>query len=51
MRDEMIAKNKATALDVLHFSMKASLDVLQRAPTLEAVLYGLNTGEPTSLMA
>lgn len=48
MRDEMIAKNKATALDVLHFSIKASLDVLQRAPTLEAVLYGLNTGKPTS---
>ncbi|KAH6622947.1 Mus7/MMS22 family-domain-containing protein [Chaetomium tenue] len=45
MRDEMVAKNKATALDVLHFSVKASLDVLQRAPTLEAVLYGLNTGQ------
>ncbi|EAQ83860.1 hypothetical protein CHGG_10264 [Chaetomium globosum CBS 148.51] len=44
MRDEMVAKNKATALDVLHFSVKASLDVLQRAPTLEAVSYGLSTG-------
>jgi hypothetical protein len=44
MRDEMVAKNKATALDVLHFSVKASLDVLQRAPTLGAALYGLNTG-------
>ncbi|KAK4120776.1 hypothetical protein N657DRAFT_578874 [Parathielavia appendiculata] len=43
LRDEMVAKNKATALDVLHFSVKASLDVLQRAPTLEAALYGLNT--------
>ncbi|KAH6847955.1 Mus7/MMS22 family-domain-containing protein [Chaetomium sp. MPI-CAGE-AT-0009] len=45
MRDEMIAKNKATALDVLHFSVKASLDVLRRAPTLGAVLYGLSTGQ------
>ncbi|KAK4115642.1 hypothetical protein N656DRAFT_842476 [Canariomyces notabilis] len=44
-RDEMIAKNKATALDVLRFSMKASLDVLQRAPTLEAALGGLNTAQ------
>ncbi|GAB1313077.1 Mus7/MMS22 family-domain-containing protein [Madurella fahalii] len=43
MRDEMIAKNKATALDILHFSVKASLDVLQRAPTLETALGGLNT--------
>ncbi|KAK4100975.1 hypothetical protein N658DRAFT_471854 [Parathielavia hyrcaniae] len=43
LRDEMVAKNKATALDVLHFSAKASLDVLRRAPTLEAALYGLNT--------
>jgi hypothetical protein len=48
-RDEMVAKNKATALDVLHSLMKASLDVLQRAPTLEAALYGLNTGKSTSV--
>ena len=45
MRDDMIAKNKATALDVLHFSVKASLDVLQRAPTLDAALCGLNTSK------
>lgn len=45
MRDEMIAKNKATALDILHFSVKASLDVLQRAPTLEAALGCFNTSE------
>lgn len=43
-RDEMVAKNKATALDVLHCLGKASLDVLQRAPTLAAALYALNTG-------
>ena len=49
-RDEMVAKNKATALDVLHHSVKASLDVLQRAPTLEAALCGLNTSTLTSLM-
>jgi hypothetical protein len=48
-RDEMVAKNKATALDVLHSLVKASLDVLQRAPTLEAALYGLNTGRLTPL--
>ncbi|KAL2133588.1 hypothetical protein VTI74DRAFT_2063 [Chaetomium olivicolor] len=45
VRDEMVAKNKASALDVLHFSVKASLDVLKRAPTLEAALYALNTGQ------
>lgn len=43
-RDEMVAKNKASALDVLHYAMKASLDVVQRAPTLGAALYGLNRG-------
>ncbi|KXX75508.1 Protein mms22 [Madurella mycetomatis] len=43
IRDEMVAKNKATALDILHFSVKASLDVLHRAPTLEAALGGFNT--------
>ncbi|KAL2264415.1 hypothetical protein VTK26DRAFT_3302 [Humicola hyalothermophila] len=41
-RDEMVAKNKATALDILLFSAKASLDVLRRAPTLESALYGLS---------
>jgi hypothetical protein len=48
MRDNMIARNKATALDVLHFSIKASLDVLQRAPTLGETLYGLNTSKLAS---
>ncbi|VBB83781.1 Putative Protein similar to C6B12.02c of Schizosaccharomyces pombe [Podospora comata] len=43
MKDEMIAKNKTTALDVLFVCLKASLDVLQRAPSLEAAIYGLNT--------
>ncbi|KAL2018628.1 hypothetical protein VTK56DRAFT_531 [Thermocarpiscus australiensis] len=45
VRDDMIAKNKATALGVLHFSVKASLDVLQRAPNLEAALCALNTAQ------
>ncbi|KAK4144073.1 Mus7/MMS22 family-domain-containing protein [Dichotomopilus funicola] len=45
MRDDMVAKNKATALDVLHFSARASLDVLHRAPTLGAALYGLSLGQ------
>lgn len=45
VRDEMVAKNKATALDVLHFSAKASLDVLKRAPNLQEALYGLNTSK------
>ncbi|KAK4165066.1 protein mms22 [Cladorrhinum sp. PSN259] len=43
MRDDMIAKNKASALDVLSLSIKTSLVVLKRAPTLEAAMYGLNT--------
>ncbi|KAK3946281.1 protein mms22 [Diplogelasinospora grovesii] len=45
LRDEMIAKNKATAMDVLHFSAKASLDVLKRAPTLGATVLALNLGQ------
>ncbi|KAK4239258.1 Mus7/MMS22 family-domain-containing protein [Achaetomium macrosporum] len=45
VRDDMIAKNKATALDVLHFCVKASYDVLERAPTLEAALYALSTAK------
>ncbi|KAK3900520.1 Mus7/MMS22 family-domain-containing protein [Staphylotrichum tortipilum] len=44
-RDEMVAKNKASALDVLHYSIRASLDVVQRAPTLGAALYGLNRAQ------
>ncbi|KAK4205657.1 Mus7/MMS22 family-domain-containing protein [Triangularia verruculosa] len=43
VKEEMIAKNKTTALDVLFVCLKASLDVLQRAPSLEAAIYGLNT--------
>ncbi|KAK4214009.1 protein mms22 [Rhypophila decipiens] len=42
MRDSMIARNKASAMDVLHCSLKASLDVLKHAPTLEATTYSFN---------
>ncbi|KAK3304457.1 Mus7/MMS22 family-domain-containing protein [Chaetomium strumarium] len=45
VRDDMIARNKATALDVLHFCMKASFDVVARAPTLEAALYALGIAQ------
>ena len=41
-RDELITKNKATALDILHASARASLDVLKHAKTLEATIYTLN---------
>ncbi|KAL2265580.1 hypothetical protein VTJ83DRAFT_6680 [Remersonia thermophila] len=43
--DDMVAKNKATALDVLHALVRASLDVLNRAPTLEAAIYALPIGQ------
>ncbi|KAK3997093.1 protein mms22 [Cladorrhinum sp. PSN332] len=43
MRDDMIAKNKASALDVLSLTVKTSLTVLQKAPNLKAAMYGLNT--------
>lgn len=42
MRDATIAKNKATAMDVLHCSLRASLDVLKHAPNLEATVYSFN---------
>ncbi|KAJ4413597.1 hypothetical protein N0V85_003496 [Neurospora sp. IMI 360204] len=41
-RDELIARNKATALDILHTSARASLDVLKHAKSLEATIYTLN---------
>ena len=41
-RDELITKNKATALDILYTSARASLDVLKHAKTLEATIYALN---------
>ncbi|KAK3490521.1 Mus7/MMS22 family-domain-containing protein [Neurospora hispaniola] len=41
-REELITKNKATALDILHTSARASLDVLKQAKTLEAAIYTLN---------
>ncbi|KAK0634788.1 Mus7/MMS22 family-domain-containing protein [Bombardia bombarda] len=43
VRDDMIAKNKATAMDVLHFSVKASLDVQKYAPDLGTTMYALST--------
>ncbi|KAL1836782.1 hypothetical protein VTJ49DRAFT_4653 [Mycothermus thermophilus] len=45
MLDDMVAKNKATALDVLHVLVRASLDVLSCAPTLEVAIYALPTGQ------
>lgn len=45
VRDKMIAKNKATAMDLLHFSMKASLDVLRATVSFEAMLGALNIGQ------
>ncbi|KAK3392614.1 Mus7/MMS22 family-domain-containing protein [Sordaria brevicollis] len=44
-RDELIRRNKATALDILHTSARASLDVLKHAKTLEAVIYTLNVNQ------
>ncbi|KAK3683693.1 Mus7/MMS22 family-domain-containing protein [Podospora appendiculata] len=45
MRDDMIAKNKATSMDLIHASLKASLDVLQHATSLEATVYALNISQ------
>ena len=49
MRDVMIAKNKATAMDVLHSSVRASLDVLKHAPTLGSTVYCFNTSRSPPL--
>jgi len=45
VRDEMIAKNRATAMDVLHSLLKASLDVLQHAASFEAATGVLNANQ------
>ncbi|KAK5660872.1 hypothetical protein OQA88_12243 [Cercophora sp. LCS_1] len=45
IRDEMIAKNRATALDVLHSLVKASLDVLKQADRFEAMMAALHVSQ------
>lgn len=45
VRDEMIAKNKATAMDVLHFSLKASLDVLKNVSSFDMATSALNINQ------
>ncbi|KAK0626194.1 Mus7/MMS22 family-domain-containing protein [Immersiella caudata] len=45
VRDEMIAKNKATAMDVLHSLLRASLDVLKHASSFAAATAALNINQ------
>ncbi|KAK1761302.1 hypothetical protein QBC47DRAFT_419696 [Echria macrotheca] len=45
VRDQMVAKNKASALDILHFSVVSSLEVLRRAATFEATVSALNVNQ------
>ncbi|KAK0651381.1 Mus7/MMS22 family-domain-containing protein [Cercophora newfieldiana] len=45
VRDEMIKRNKATAMDLLHSLLKASLDVLQHASSFEAATGALNVSQ------
>ncbi|CAM1509382.1 Fc.00g031210.m01.CDS01 [Cosmosporella sp. VM-42] len=42
MFDAMVASNRAAVMDVLYFSIRASLDVMRHAPNLEAATYALN---------
>lgn len=39
----MVSMNKGAVMDVLHLSVTASLDVMKRAPDLEAATFTLNT--------
>ncbi|KAI0595825.1 Mus7/MMS22 family-domain-containing protein [Biscogniauxia sp. FL1348] len=43
MKNQVIRMNKKATMDVLHFSMKAFLDVLQQTPTLGAASSALNS--------
>lgn len=43
MRDALVKSNRAAVVDVLHFSVRASLDVMRQAPDLEAATFALNT--------
>ena len=45
VKDEMIAKNKATAMDLLHFSVKTSLDVLRNAANFESTISAFNINQ------
>ncbi|KAI0007953.1 Mus7/MMS22 family-domain-containing protein [Xylariaceae sp. FL0662B] len=42
MMNAVVKMNRKSAMDVLHFSMKAFLDVMQHAPTLGAASFALN---------
>ncbi|KAI5457260.1 Mus7/MMS22 family-domain-containing protein [Mariannaea sp. PMI_226] len=43
MVDAMVAANRAAVMDVIHFSITASLNVMRLAPDLEAATFALNT--------
>ncbi|KAH6877319.1 Mus7/MMS22 family-domain-containing protein [Thelonectria olida] len=43
MVDAMVKVNRAAVMDVIHFSITASLDVMRRATDLEAATFALNT--------
>lgn len=45
VKDEMIAKNKATAMELLRFSVKTSLDVLRNAANVESTISALNVNQ------
>lgn len=40
--DAMVASNKAAVMDVIHFSVRTSLDVMRQAPNLGAASFALN---------
>ncbi|KAJ4307060.1 hypothetical protein N0V88_000435 [Collariella sp. IMI 366227] len=43
--EEMVARNKASALDVLQFAVRVGLEVVRRAEGLGEMLYALNKGQ------
>lgn len=45
MKDEMVRRNKASAMDILHYCAKAYLDVFKMADSLGVMLHVLNISE------
>lgn len=44
MLDNMVVKNQAAAMDILYFSVAASLNVMNHCPSLESATFSFNTG-------
>lgn len=50
-RDSLVAANQRALKDVLHFSVRASLDVLKHCPSLTAATFSFNVNQMTKVFS